>query len=176
VSTTTGIARAFGRGGVQRLEQQAGVVLDWMHALAREQLREQPHHHLAVLEHVRHARGRAQVVFQHVVLAVIVAHEVDAGDVRVHLVRQVEAEHRHLVGLVGEHLLGGNHAGLENLLPVVDVVEEAVERVDALAQALGEPFPFGSTTCARATASTIPGAASTARCSTPKSWPKSMSS
>ena len=36
------------------------------------------------------------------------------------------------------------------------------------------PAPIGSTISARATASTIRGAASTARCSMPRSWPRSI--
>ena len=118
-------------------------MLHRQHRLRGEQLREQPHHHLAVLEHVRNARGRAQVVLEHVVAAVVVPDQVDAGDVRIHLVGQVQPDHRDLVGVVGEHLLGRDHAGLEDLLLVVDVVQEPVERRHALLQALREHFPFG---------------------------------
>ena len=143
------LARRARRDRAQRVEQQRGVVLDRQHRLPGEQLREQPHHHLAVLEHVGHAGGRAQVVLQHQVAAVAVADQVDARDVRIHLVRQVQADHRHLVGLVGQHLLGRNHAGLENFLTVVDVVQEPVERVDALLQAPLEHVPLGSRDDAR---------------------------
>ena len=46
-----------------------------------EHLRKDALQHLAVFEHVGHARGHAQVVFQHVDTAVAVAHQVGAGDV-----------------------------------------------------------------------------------------------
>ena len=44
-------------------------MLDRPDRARREELGEEPHHHLAVLEHVRHARRHAQVVLEHVVLA-----------------------------------------------------------------------------------------------------------
>src|SRR6218665_4053784 len=46
---------------------------------------EQAHHHLAVFQHVAHAAGHTQVVFEHVVLALRIgrAHDIDAGDMRV---------------------------------------------------------------------------------------------
>ena len=137
------------RDRAQRFEQQVGIVVDGTDALLREELGEEPHHHLAVLEHVRHARGRAQVVLEHVVRAVLVAHEIDAGDMRIHAVWQLEAEHRDLVGLVGEHLLGGHYARLENFLLVINVVQEAVQRVGALAQAARELIPLGARNDAR---------------------------
>ena len=55
VSTTTvGSLTAAGATRAQRLEQQVGVVRDRRDAVLAEQLGEQPHHHLAVLEHVAH--------------------------------------------------------------------------------------------------------------------------
>ena len=117
-------------------------MLDRRHAVEREQLGEQPHHHLAVFEHVRHARRHAQVVLQHVELALAGAHDVDAGDVRVDAAGHVEAGHLGAVLRIAEHLLGREQAGLEDLLVVVDVVEEGVERADALAQARGELAPL----------------------------------
>ncbi len=43
---------------------------------------------------------------------------------------------------VAEHLVGRDDAGLEDLLAVVDVVDEPVERGDALAQAALHLAPF----------------------------------
>ena len=57
------------------------------------------------------------------------------GDVAVDVVRHVHADHRDLVGLVREDVLGGNHAGAQDVLAVIDVVQKAVERGDALLQA-----------------------------------------
>ncbi len=119
------------------------------HAVAREQLRKQPHHHLAVFQHVRHARGHAQVVFQHVELALAGAHDVDAGDMRVDVARHVHAEHVGAVLGVVVDLVGRDQAGADDVLRVVDVVQETVERIDALAQAALERRPFAGREDAR---------------------------
>ena len=136
------VARPRRSGGAQRLQQQRRVVLHRQHRLALEQLGEEPHHHLAVLDHVRHARGRAQVVLEHVVLAVRVAHQVDAGDAGIDAVGQLDAAHFLLEAGVLQHLLGRDHARLEDLLPVVDVVQEAVERIYALLESLRQLVPL----------------------------------
>src|SRR5882762_988475 len=81
--------------------------------------------------------------YSHIAGIDLVRHEDDAGNMRVHLVGQVEAEHRHLISLVRQHLLGRDHARLEDLLPVVDVVQEAVERGHALHQPGSELVPLG---------------------------------
>ena len=82
--------------------------------------------------------GHAQVVLEHVVAAAAVgvggAHDVDAGDVRVDAAGHLDALHLGAVLRVAEHLLGRDDARLQDLLAVVDVVEEAVQRRDPLAQ------------------------------------------
>ena len=66
---------------LQRVEQAAAVVVDRPDRQSLEQLRKRLLHQLPVLQHVRHAGGAAQIVFQHVDLAVAVAHQVGARDV-----------------------------------------------------------------------------------------------
>jgi hypothetical protein len=82
-------------------------VLDRLHGVPGKQLREQPHHHLAVFEHVGDAGGHAQVVLEHAEAAVVVAHDVDAADVRVDAVGHVDALHLGTVLGISEDLLGG---------------------------------------------------------------------
>ena len=92
-----GIAGRDRAAGAQGFQQQVGVMRHRRHAVAAEQAGEEPHHHLAVFQHVAHAAGHAQVVFQHVVLARAVgvarADDVDAGDVRIHLAWHIHALH-----------------------------------------------------------------------------------
>ena len=73
---------ARGATDLQRRQQLVGIVLDRRDAVAREQLREQPHHDLAVLQHVGDAGGRARIVLEHVEASRLDAHDVDAGDVQ----------------------------------------------------------------------------------------------
>ena len=144
--------RGFGRGGrrhlAQGFEQQVGVMSDRRHAVLAEELGEQAHHHLAVFEHVAHAAGHAQIVFEHVVLALSLgvgsAHDVNAADVRVNVARHIDTHHLGAELGVLKNLLGGHHAGLDDVLPVVDVMDEAVERRDALHQTFFHASPFVS--------------------------------
>jgi hypothetical protein len=148
-TTTTGSRTPRGAHAAQRLQQELRVVLDRRDVVVAEELGKEPHHHAAVLEHVGDARGRAQIVLEDVVLAVAVPHDVHACDVAVDLVRQVETRHRHLVRVVRQHLLGGNHARAQDLLAVVDVVQETIERRHALAQPLLQQPPLGARDDAR---------------------------
>ena len=128
------------RDRAQRLEQQVRVVRDRRDAVRTEQFGEQPHHHLAVLEHVAHTAGHAQVVLEHVVAAAAVGvagtHDVDAGDVRVDAAGHVDAAHLAAVLRVVQHLLLRHDAGVEDALLVVDVVDEVIQRGHALRQPL----------------------------------------
>ena len=77
---------------LQRVEQAAAIVVDRPDAGPLEDLRKRLLHQLAVLQHVRHARGAAQVVFEHVEPAVAVADQVGAGDVAPDALGRIEAD------------------------------------------------------------------------------------
>ena len=112
------------------------------HAVALEQRRELALHRGAVLEHVARARGRAQVVLEHEVLAVLVAHDVDAGDVGVDAAGRVDADHLAPEVARAEHELGRHLPVAQDALAVVDVGEEEVERVHALDHAALDVIPL----------------------------------
>jgi hypothetical protein len=61
--------------------------------MAGKQLRKQPQHDLAVLQHVGDAGGRAGIVLEHVEGLGVDAHDVDAGDMDVDVVRDFLAVH-----------------------------------------------------------------------------------
>ncbi len=130
------------RNGAQRLEERARVVVDRADAVVVEQRREDPLQRLAALEHVADARRRAQVVLQHEVAAVAVANQVDAADVRVDATGNVEADHLAAEVARAEDELGRDDAGLEDLLAVVDVGEEEVERAQPLLEAPLDRLPL----------------------------------
>jgi hypothetical protein len=117
-------------------------MLDGADRLRRKELGEKPHHHPAVLEHVGHARRHAQVVLEHVIVARAHADDIDARNVRIYAARDVHALHFLAVLVVAEHALARHDAGFENLLVVIDVVQERVERAHALAQAAIQHLPF----------------------------------
>ena len=124
--------------GTQGVEQQVGVMGHGCHLVHAEQLGEQPHHHAAVLQHVAHAAGHAQVVLQHVVHALALrvgsAHDVDASNVRIDVARHLDACHLGAVLGVVQHQVRRDEARTQDVLAVVDIVDEAVERRHALHQ------------------------------------------
>src|SRR5450432_3077955 len=117
-------------------------MLDRRHPVVGEEFGKQAHHHFAVLEHVRDAGGNAQIVLEHEKFAGAVAHDVDAGDVSVNAPGHVDALHLRTVLRVAENLLGRDQARFEYLLVVVNVVDECIERANALLQAALEPDPL----------------------------------
>ncbi len=137
------LALALGRGDrAQAAQELVRVVIDGRDARALEEIGEEPHHHGPVLEHVRHARGRAQVVLEHVELLLVHAHEVDAPDVDVDVARHVDALHLRAVERVTEHVAGGDDARLQDLLTVIDVAQEEVQRAHALLEPHAEHLPL----------------------------------
>ena len=93
VSTTTrGDSTLAGASDSSRSRSRLGIVVDRADPRRLEHLRKRALHHLAVLQHVRHARRAAQVVFQHVDLPVAVAHEIRAGDVAPHAVGRIQPD------------------------------------------------------------------------------------
>ena len=141
-----GIGGGGRRHGAQGFQQQVRVMRHRGHAVLAEELGKQPHHHLAVFQHVADSAGNAQVVFKHVVLALALrigrANDVDAADVRVNVARHVHIHHLGPELRVLENLLRRNHTRLDDLLPVINIVNEAVERGDALHQATLHAGPF----------------------------------
>ncbi len=136
------IGHARRRDTLQVVQQHIRIVLDRLDRVARKQLGKQPHHHLAVLEHVRHARRHAKIIFEDAEATVVVAYYVDAADVGVHAARNFDALHLRTVLGVTENLLGRDHARLQNALVVVDVGDKCIQRTDALFQTGLEPRPF----------------------------------
>jgi hypothetical protein len=129
------IVDAVRRHAAEHVEQQIGIVLDRSDGLLREQLGHQPHHHLAVLEHVGHPGGRAQVILQHVVLALPGTHQVHARDVGVDATWHVDPLHLFAEPCVAGHFFRRDLAGLEDFPVVIHVVQEHVQCTHALTQA-----------------------------------------
>ena len=126
----------------QRFEQLRRVFIDRQNRVVLEQFRKHALHHVAVFQHVRHAGRHAQVVLEHVHHAVAAAHQIAAAHVRPHAEARRNA---HALGTevrrVGEEF-GGENAVLDDALFVIDVVDEHVQRLYALAQAQFDVLPF----------------------------------
>ncbi len=83
-----------------------GIILDRRDAMRGEEIGQQPHHHFAVLQHVGDARGRARIVLENVELVLAGAHDVDAGDVHLDVVRRAAARHLRAEVRIAEDEIG----------------------------------------------------------------------
>jgi hypothetical protein len=127
----------------QQIAQPARIIVDRTNARRFEDLRKGALHDDAVLEDVGHAGRAAQVVFEHVDLAVAVADQIRAGDVTPHAIGRVEADALLPEAAGGVDDRGGHDAVSHDLLAVIDVVDEQVQRADPLFEAKLDPCPFG---------------------------------
>ena len=118
-------------------------MVDRPHPVAGEQLRREPRHREAVLEHVGDARRSAAVVLEHPPGAVGVADQVASGDVAVDAAGRANAVDRAPELGRAEHQLPGDDPLADDLAPVVDVVDERVQRPQALGEAALDRLPLG---------------------------------
>ena len=132
------------RDRLERGEQLVRIIFDRRNAVAREQFRKQPHHDFAVLQHIGNAGGRARIVLEHVEGVGVDADDVDAGDVDIDVVRHALAVHLRAERRIAEHQIFRNDSGAQDFARAIDILDEQIERVDALGQALLQELPFGS--------------------------------
>ena len=126
----------------QRVVELGGVVVDRQDVRGVEQFRPDALDDRAVLQHVRDTGRHPQVVFEHIQGAVAIANQIGAADVRPDAVLRRDADalltevHR-----LGEDL-GREDAVLDDLLLAVQILDEVVQRGDALLQAAFGLLPF----------------------------------
>ena len=130
------------RERLQRRQQLLRIMLDRPHAGTAEDRRERASHHLAVGEHVGDARRHAQIVFEHDERAVFAPHDVRSADVDIGVERHRQAAHLAPVMLRAVDQIARHEAVVQDPPVVVDVLQEKIERRDALLQACFEPVPF----------------------------------
>ncbi len=118
------------------------VALHRRDAVPGEQVRKQPHHDLAVFQHVGHPRGGAGVVLQDDEVVRIDPDDVDAGNVHVDVVRHVLAVHLGPEDRVLEDQVVRDDLGAQDVAAVIDVAQEKIERAHPLLQALFQDGPF----------------------------------
>ena len=137
-----GLALGGGRDGAQRGEQELRVVVDRPHAVLVEEAGQQARHRDAVLQHVGDPRRRADVVLEHLPRAVRVAHEVAAGDVAVDAAGRADAVRGAGEVAAADDQPPRHDPRADDLARVVDVVDEAVQRADALREAALDVRPL----------------------------------
>ena len=123
------------------VEEPPGVGVDRAHAELGEPVGERPRHDLPVREHVRDAAGRAQVVLEDQPATVVAADQIAARDVDVLVIRNIDADDLTAEVASQDDEPARHDPVPQDLLPVVDVVEEPVQRPDALSQARLDDAP-----------------------------------
>ena len=126
---------------LQVLQQLVDQHLDRAHRVALEELGKRAPQHLAAGQDVRHAGRRAQVVLQDQILTVLVADEVDPGDVGPDPAWRLEPQELAPEPGAGEHDLGRDHPLPQDALLAVHVVEKCVECPGPLLEASLQPPP-----------------------------------
>ena len=133
----------------QRRQQLVRIILDRRHAVAREQLGKKPQHDLAVFQHVGDAGRRARIVLEHVEVVGVDAHDIDAGDMDINVVRHLLPVHLRAENRILKHQILGDDPGLENLAAAIDVLDVGVDGLDALLQPALQNLPLGGREDAR---------------------------
>ena len=123
--------------------QQRRVVVDRPHPVVREQAGEQSRHRDAVLEHVRDTARRAHVVLEHLPRTFAVTHQVAAAHVAVDPARRPDPVRGAREPRARHDQVPRHEPLVDDLAPVVDVVDEVVQRPDALRQAALDRRPLG---------------------------------
>ena len=118
------------------------IILHRPHADALEHRRKRALHRPAVFQHVADARRAAPVVLQHEVIAVLVADQIRAADVDINSLGHLEVDEFAPEMPGRQNIKFRDDAVLQNFLLVINVVQEQVQRRDALRQAAFQEFPF----------------------------------
>src|SRR5262249_22928322 len=100
----------------------------------------QTFHDLPVFQHIGNAGGTTQVVLQHIDFTIAMPHEVGASDVTPDAAWRIPANALLAIGRGGKKNFARDDAVLDDFLTVVNVVNEKVQRTNAL---LESPFNAG---------------------------------
>src|SRR5690606_6998257 len=98
----------------------------------RQEVGKNPFGDLAVFDHVRYTRRGTEIVFQNIKSSVAIADKIDAGNVNVDVVRNMQPLHFAQVVGAGVDKFDRDNAILEDELVVVNIPEKEVERPEPL--------------------------------------------
>ena len=136
-----GVGHAAGGGQAEGADQAGRIVGHHLDRLAPEHLGQHAGHGGPVGQHVAHPRRAAEVVLEDPELAVLVAHDVDAGHVDPYAVGRVDpVDGPEEARRAGDHVVGDDPV-VEDAGAVVDVGQEGLQRPDPLGHPLGDRGP-----------------------------------
>ena len=133
-----------GRGGAggKAAVQQFGIIADRFDPVAGKEFGEHLQHRLAVFQHVADAGGGPGVILEHIEFIIAGAHQIDADDMGVDPAGGCHADHLRQEGRVAGDHFDRQASGADDFLPVIDIVQERIDRADPLFDPFGEARPF----------------------------------
>src|SRR5262245_44270614 len=127
---------------LQRLKQMARIVTDRTNIILIEDLRKCAFHDLAILKNVRDTRWASQIVFKNVVLAVLMPNQIGSGNMTPCAPGRLQPNTRLPKRFRRKNQIRRNHTIFQDLLLVVNVVDEDVQGMNALAKTTIDDGPF----------------------------------
>ncbi len=118
-------------------------MVDRHHLAGFKNLGKGARHHQPVFQNVGNAAGRAAIVFQNQKLSGLrIPHQIDTGNVRIDIARDLHADHFALEMAAGKHQRARNLPVAQNPLRAVNILQKQVQRQNALGQPRFEPRPL----------------------------------
>ena len=96
----------------------------------------------AIFQHITDPAGAPAVVFQHQVISLVIADQIGPANMNVNVLGHVEVHKLPPEMFARKNIKRRNNAVLQDFLFVINVVQEQVQRGDALDQAALDHFPF----------------------------------
>src|SRR6267154_3148184 len=136
-------SRNASRGDVlQHLEELLRVMFDRAHTDSFEHRSERPFHRSPILQHVAHSGWTSPIILQNHPFSFVASDQVRATNVDVNILWDLKVDELAPEMFPGKDIRWRYNAVLNNFLLVINIVEEKIERGDALGQAPLEMLPL----------------------------------
>ena len=126
----------------RHFKSSCAIMVHRLDADAFKHSRKRALHRAAVFQNVTHAGRTAAVVFQHQIIAVPVADQIRAADVDVNALRHFEIHELAPEMSARQNIKLRDDAVLHDFLLVINVVQEKIQRRDALRKPALDVLPF----------------------------------
>ena len=136
------VGRAVRGAGAQRPRETPRIAGHGLHGNAREQFGKHRHHRFAIFQHVRNARRRARVVFQHHEIVRTGTHDIDAHHMGIDAAGRSEAHHLRQERFVVAQQADRQSARPDNFLAMIEILQEGVQRAYPLLDTARQAAPF----------------------------------
>ena len=113
-----------------------------MHACRAVEIGESALQRGAILQHVTGSGGTAQVVLQYQVFSLAITDQVGAADVDIDVLGDIESHEFPAEMFCSQNIVGRDDPILEDLLVMINIVKEVIQRSDALDKTFLDHLPL----------------------------------